>query len=394
MDGVVVAGGGIGGLSAALALARAGLPVTLLERAPAFGEVGAGLQLGPNAMRVLAGLGVAEAVAARGFRPVAATVRLGLSGREVFRMALGPAAVARWGAPYVQIHRADLVDILRAAAEAAGARLVPGQAVAGFRGGAGLRVETAGGGEIAACALVGADGLLSATRTALFGPEAARFTGNVAWRATVPAARVPAGLAAPEATLWAGPGAHLVTYWLRGGSLLNLVAVTERADWTGEGWSEPGDPAALRAAFAGWHPAVTGLLAAVETCFLWALRDRAPLPRWGRGRVTLLGDACHPMLPFLAQGAAMAIEDAAVLARCLGAPGVETEAALARYEGLRRARTARVQRGARANARLFHLRHPLARAAAWAPAAAASRLAPGLAAGRFDWLYRFDAGAG
>lgn len=383
---VIVAGGGIGGLTAALALARRGLPVRLYERAAGFGEVGAGLQLGPNAMRVLAALGLADAVTDAGFRPRALEMRLGGSGRTVFRLPVNRGE----GPPYVQIHRADLIRILLDAAHAAGVALVPGRAVADLaqdRRAVLVRLED--GEEVAGRALIGADGIGSTVQRRLFGPAPARFTGQVAWRATIPAEALAQGLVAPHATVWVGAGRHLVSYFLRGGRLVNLVAVEERADWTRESWTDRGDPAALRAAFAGWHPRVTGLIGAVRDCFLWALHDRPPLPRWSVGRVTLLGDACHPMLPFMAQGAAMAIEDAHVLAACLAA-GPEAPA-LARYEALRRARTARVQAAARRNAWRFHLKGRLARLAVYGPMAAASLAAPGLLRGALAWLYDHDA---
>jgi salicylate hydroxylase len=341
-------------------------------------------------MRALAALGVAEAVAAAGFAPVAARARLWSSGTTVYRMALGPAAHARWGAPYIQIHRADLLAILIAAAGSAGAALRTGAEVVSLaQDDAGVTVRLATGEGLGGRALLGADGIHSIVRATLLGPDPARFTGQLAWRATLPAAALPRHLAAPEATVWVGPGAHLVTYYLRGGELLNLVAVTERAERGEESWTEPGDPGALRTAFRGWHPQVTALLERVMQPFRTALHDRAPLPRWSSGRITLLGDACHPMLPFLAQGAAMAIEDAATLGVLL--PRLPVPEALARYEALRRPRTARVLEGAQANARRFHLAPGLRHLAAWGPPALASRLAPPLAAAVFDWLYGHDA---
>ncbi|RMF38381.1 MAG: FAD-dependent oxidoreductase [Alphaproteobacteria bacterium] len=386
---VLIVGGGIGGLTAALALARTGHEVRLFERAPEFSEVGAGLQLGPNAMKVLAALGVAEQVAEAGFSPRAAVIRLGSSGLKVFEMALGEAARRRWGAPYVQIHRADLVTILAEAAAAAGAELNSGCAAGKFRAHVEVTLELADGSRAEGAALIGADGLGSGIQAQLFGPEAPRFTGQVCWRATLPTNALPPGTVAPDATIWTGPGAHLVAYYLRGGRMINIVAVTERSDWRREGWAEPGDPQALRAAFAGWHSAIRTMLEAVERCTLWALHDRPVLPEWGRGPVTLLGDACHPMLPFLAQGAAMAIEDAWVLARCLQA-GADTAAALRRYEAARRPRTARVQAEARRNARRFHRRSLSGRLGEFGPMALATRLAPGAFPAVFDWLYGAD----
>ncbi len=378
-------------MATALALARRGLPVRVLERAADWTEVGAGVQLGPNAMRALARLGVADAVTAAGFLPEAAEIRLYRSGLRVFEMPLGPTIAARHGAPYVQIHRADLLAILVAGARAAGADLRGNTCVTGYvRHGAAVVARLADGAEMAGAALIGADGIGSAVHATMLGGTPARFTGMVAWRALVAADALPRNLVAARATIWAGPGRHIVTYRLRGGALINIVAVLDRPDWQDEGWMVEGDPDDLRAAFTGWHPAVTDLLAAVRRAHLWALRDRPPLARWTDGPVALLGDACHPMLPFLAQGAAMAIEDAVVLAECLGAAAPEP--ALARYAALRRARTARVQNRARANGPLFHARGAVARLIRFAPMALATRLAPAALPRAFDWLYGHDVG--
>lgn len=382
---VAIAGAGIGGLFAAAALAQAGCEVVLCERATALTEVGAGVQVSPNGARLLDRLGVLAAVRAAGFAPEAAEMRSGVSGARLLRLPLGAAAEARWGAPYLQVHRADLLHVLARATGEAGVALRLGAPVARAAEGA-LLLE--GGEAVEADAALGADGLRSAVRASLLGPDAPRFTGNVAWRATVPTAAVPPGLAAPNATVWVGPGRHLVTYRLRGGALVNVVAVEERAAWAEESWSAEGDPAALRAAFAGWRAAP--LLAAVERCWLWGLFDRDPPPFWARGRVALLGDACHPMPPFMAQGAVQAIEDGATLARLL--PGADDPAAALRaYEAARRDRAARVLRTARSNAALFHARG-LGAALRQGPIALGSRLIPAAAAARLDWLYGHDAG--
>ncbi|MEM8740869.1 MAG: FAD-dependent monooxygenase, partial [Pseudomonadota bacterium] len=237
--------------------------------------------------------------------------------------------------------------------------------------------------------LIGADGLRSVIQPHVVAAPPPRFTGQVAWRATLTAADLPPDLVAPNGTIWAGPGRHVVTYFLRGGALVNIVAVEERTRWQEEGWTTPGDPDALRAAFAGWHPRVTGLLARVDTAYIWALRDRPPLPVWTKGRVALIGDACHPMLPFLAQGAAMAIEDGWVLAAALARnPGPE---GLARYAALRQARTARVQGAARRNAGRFHRRGTLGRLAEFGPMAVANLLMPWTLRRAMRWLYDHDA---
>jgi salicylate hydroxylase len=359
----IVVGAGIGGLTAALSLAGEGVEVLVLEQAETLGEVGAGIQISPNASRVLYSLGLRERLEAVAFEPEAIEARSS-RGTLVMREPLGEKCLSRFGFPYLHLHRADLHAALIDAAAAQprieirlGARCTGASSYAE----AATATVEASGERISADVLIGADGIHSAVREALLGPEKPRFTGNVAWRALIPADDLPAG-PPPVASIWMGPGAHLVLYYVRGGTLINVVAVIEQPGWEIESWSEPGDPDQLRAAFAGWPTPVTETLAAVRpaSCYRWALLDRAPLPRWSGGRLGLLGDACHPTLPFLAQGAAMAIEDGAVLAQCLNA---ETSPAMAlrRYEAARKPRTSKVQRVSRLNARLFHLRGPLAR---------------------------------
>ncbi|HRO12361.1 FAD-dependent monooxygenase, partial [Amaricoccus sp.] len=237
--------------------------------------------------------------------------------------------------------------------------------------------------------VVAADGVRSGLRVAAgLAAAPARFTGHVAWRGLVPTAGLPAEAAAPVTRVSMGPGRHLVSYPLRGGSLVNIVAVEERRAWAEEGWTTPADPAELRRAFAGWGGTAGALLAAVEDCFLWGLFAHPPLPRWTAGRLALLGDACHPMLPFLAQGATMALEDAWVLAEALDA-AADPGAGLAAYAAARLPRATRVQRASARNGRIFHL-GPGFGPPAHAALAAASALAPGWLAGRFDWLYGVD----
>ncbi|MDR3419362.1 MAG: FAD-dependent monooxygenase [Nevskia sp.] len=355
----VVVGGGIGGLAAALALARRDLRVTVLEQAPALREVGAGLQIGPNASRILHSLGLADALAAIAFRPEAIEMRDWRTGRRIFDSPLGESALQRYGAPYLHVHRADLHAVL---SEAVGRDARIELHLNARCGNVAQDADSATallddgrrhGGDI----LIGADGIKSAVRTALFGAESPRFTGCVAWRGIVPTPALRGVEVRPVAANWMGPGAHFVHYFVRGGRELNFVAVIERGEWGVESWTERGDKRELVERFAGWNPTVRAIIAASDpgSCFKWALYDRDPLPRWGRGRVSLLGDACHPMLPFMAQGACMAIEDAAVLGQCLGG-ATPVESGLDRYENLRRARTAMVQLASRRNRTLYHLR--------------------------------------
>jgi salicylate hydroxylase len=359
----IVVGAGIGGLSAALALARKGVRVTVVEQAAQLGEIGAGIQLSPNATRVLHAFGLEAALAKVAFRPQAVEARTWKHGAALSRVPLGDAVVSLFHTPYFHVHRADLIEVLaRAVASEPRIALRLGAACARCEIDArGAAVALASGERLAGDLVVGADGIRSAVREALFGPAQPRFTGNVAWRGLVPASALAGADVRPVAALWMGPGAHFVHYYVRGGALVNFVGVVERGDWREESWTARGAKSELLRDFAGWHPTVRAIvqLAPEDGCFRWALFDRDPLPSWSRGAATLLGDACHPTLPFMAQGACMAIEDAAVLAECVGAAPVgETHAALARYESLRRARTTGIQLGSRRNASLYHMRAP------------------------------------
>ncbi|MGF1446075.1 MAG: FAD-dependent monooxygenase [Pikeienuella sp.] len=386
----LIAGGGIGGLAAALALARAGWRVGVFERAERFGEVGAGLQMSPNACRVLQWLGVYDKVAATAFRPEAAQMRDGHTGSSIYRISLGEAAERRWGAPYLHVHRSDLHSVLLAAARTAGVALHTGRPVVTFGNRPeGVRLRLADDKVETGDLLVAADGIRSVLRGVLNGPEEPRFTDQIAWRTTIPVERLPDGLVAPEATVWAGPGRHLVTYYLRGGKLVNIVAVEETEDGVAEDWATDGDPDRLFSAFAGWHRDVLDLLSAVQRPFIWGLYERPEQVRWCTGRAALLGDAAHAMLPFMAQGAAMALEDAAELVRALQSFEDVPEALLA-YEQARWSRVTRVQAQSRSNGLLFHKRTELGRLLSWAPIAAVAWLAPGLAAAQLDWLYGYD----
>ena len=394
MRRAVIAGGGIAGMAAALALAREGWQVTLCEAAPAFAEVGAGLQMSPNAAKVLRWLGVLESVAERASRPESAELRDGRSGTLAYRAPLGEKAVARWGAPYLHVHRADLLRVLLEAAAEAGAELRTGARVAAYTirsEGPAARID--GDEALAADLVIGADGIRSVVRAQLNGAEEPVFARQVAWRGTVPADRLPANLVRPRVTVWAGPGRHLVTYQLRRGALVNFVAVEECEEWTAEGWSAPGDPDRLRRGFAGWHRRVAQLLDHVDETFLWGLFTRPAQVRWVDGPVALLGDAAHPMLPFMAQGAAMALEDVASLVRALQAEDEVAKAALT-YEDQRWGRVTRVQERSLANGRLFHERPGPVRAGRWRVVRSVSKLMPGVAAGRLDWLYGHDATEG
>ena len=361
---VTVIGAGLGGLTAALALAQRGAEVTVIERAPALTEVGAGIQLSPNAVRVLDALGLGAAL-----RDVSApnpTVTLrDARGGEVLRMDM---ARLRPGAAFRTIHRARAIELLAAAAHAAGVTIWLGEPV-----------ETLPDVPL----LIGADGLHSRVRAALNGPETPFFTGQAAWRALIPLEPDPA----PGAQVFMGPGRHLVSYPLAHG-LRNIVAVEERRAWTAEGWAQADDPDNLRRAFAGFGGPVPDWLAQVTACSVWGLHRHQVAARWHDERRAILGDAAHPTLPFLAQGACMAIEDAWTLAACLAAEADQPRA-LARYQALRRPRCTRIVDAATANARNYHLAGPR-RLIGHAALRAANRLAPRQVFERFAWVYDHD----
>ena len=358
----VVAGAGIGGLCAALALAKRGFEVAVYEQRSALGEVGAGLQLSPNAMHVLLALGIADQVKAKAFSPESAVMRHYQTGNTYFTVPLGDAATKKYGADYLHIHRADLLKILHVSCENAGVSIYLGQAIQSYQHRSGnLSIQFGNGESIDADLLIGADGIKSKVQACMLGQTSAEFTGQVAWRGVVEASKLPKGLIKPNANLWVGPGKHFVSYYLRGGDLINFVAVQERRDWQKESWNEPGDINQLRETFNGWHPEVSELLAATECCFLWALFDRPPLSKWTDNNVALLGDACHPMLPFLAQGAAMSIEDSYVLAHCLASDS-HTQTALQTYQNIRLPRTRKIQLNARKNAAFYHMGSPIEQA--------------------------------
>ena len=352
---IAVVGGGIGGLAAAVSMLRAGVDVHVFEQAPALVEVGAGIQISPNASRLLHRWGLRAALDRTGVRPVAVHQRRWDDGRTLQRAPLGEAAEAAFGAPYYHFHRGDLLKALADALPPE--RLHLGHRLAGFTD-HGDRVELrfANGATVSADVLVGADGIHSTVRGELFGPEKPRFTGCVAYRGLVPADRLGHLELQVLANNWMGPGGHFVHYFVAGGRLVNFVAINERETWTRESWTDRGEVADALAAFKGWHPQVGAIIGAVDETFIWALFDRAPLDHWSVGRVTLLGDACHAMLPFMAQGAAQSIEDAATLAACLAQRGeVGVAFALRRYEALRLPRATRLQEMSRANKTRFHL---------------------------------------
>ncbi|MGB7241915.1 MAG: FAD-dependent monooxygenase [Sulfitobacter sp.] len=379
---VIVIGAGIGGLAAAIAMARHGHRITVLERAETIQEVGAGLQISPNGLAVLRALGLEPALVATG--AVQAQ-------RVVLRDYQRVADVARLDLArltpdqrYYFVHRADLIDILLAAATSAGVDIQTGAQVSQVIPGHPAQVRLTDGTVQSAALIVAADGVKSVARGVLNGSNNAVFTGQVAWRATLPADAD----ARRHATVTMGPGRHTVHYPLRGSGMMNIVAVEERDDWVGEGWNLHDDPANLRASFSRFQGPIAQYLNAVREVQLWGLFRHPVATHWHKDNVVLLGDAAHPTLPFLAQGANMALEDAWVLA---DATATSTDnAALGRYQSARHKRVSKVIHTASGNAWKYHLRAPPVRWAAHMALQFGSRVAPGRMIGQYDWLYGTD----
>lgn len=388
---VLIAGAGIGGLGAALALLDRGFNVEVYEQASELREIGAGVQISANGMRVLAGYGIDAEVAALGVEPERREVRLWRTTQAWTSFDLGAVSRERYGQPYVTVYRPDLLAALVRAVEArAPATIRTGHRVVGVQQDEdGVTLAMEGGRRARGDVLVGADGIHSAIRGALHGPDQPQFSGMIAWRGIIPRAALPEGFRRPVTTAWVGPGRHVVHYLLRGGEILNFVGVVEREAWEPESWTTPGTHAQLHADYAGWHESLHALIDAIPQPYVWALMQRPPMPRWSAGRATLLGDACHATLPFMAQGAVMAIEDGVILARALQAETGDVAAAFRRYEAARYERTAKVIAGSAANGGRFHNR------ALAEPETARLYIEKELAAtpsmDRFDWLYRYDA---
>jgi 3-hydroxybenzoate 6-monooxygenase len=354
----VVAGGGIGGLAAALGLARKGFAVRVLEQTPEFREVGAGIQLGPNIFRALQKLGLREAVLADAWQPGALEMRDALDGHLVTCMPLNTEVFsARFGEPYAVTHRADIHgSILNACRESNLISLETSRRVVDFEdGGDGVTVALEDGERVEGRALIGADGLWSRIRERVIGDGPPRVSGHIAYRAVLRREDVPEDLWRPDVVLWAGPKTHLVHYPLRRGELFNLVAVFH-SDRYEEGWNAVGDVDELMRRFQGQRPEVMRLLDKIETWRMWVLCDREPVKNWFKGRVALMGDAAHPMLQYLAQGAAMAVEDAVRLAEEVERRPDDLPGAFAAYQQARYLRTGRVQIMARVYGEFYHAR--------------------------------------
>jgi len=373
-----IIGAGIGGLTAAIACARIGANVHVFEQAPAISEVGAGLQISANALSVLTTLGL-DPLSWRHDRPTEITLRSHRWGRKVARIKLNTDA----SQPYAQFHRADLIDALRDAALKRGVTLHLNTKITADTFDPDLPVIQ----DIAFDLVIAADGIGSQLRGRFFPDHSPKFINQIAWRALVPKYT---NMAQNTGTrVYMGPGKHLVTYPIRNGDFMNIVAVQNTQSEAQEGWGFDADLSDLRAAFAGWNTDVSQLLARVKQAKIWGLYEHAPLPDWSVGKLAFLGDAAHPMVPFVAQGAAMAIEDAWVLADCLQKHS-DLSTALKSYYKIREPRTSRVQQTALKSGRIYHVENPLIRAGLHTGMQIASLIAPKVLSQHYDWIYDYD----
>jgi salicylate hydroxylase len=386
---ILIAGAGIGGLTAALACLRRGFDVEVYEQAGELKEVGAGLQLSANGNRVLYELGLESELKRLSCEATGKEIRLWNSGETCKLFDLGSESVARYGYPYFTVYRPDLLQVLIDAVRAIKPNAVHLRArCESFEQDADsvtLRFED---GSIASGdALIGADGVHSKIRQALFGKDQPEFTGLMAWRGVIPMERLPEHMRRKVGTNWVGPGGHVVNYALNAGRLMNFVGIRERSDWLVESWNQPGTREECAADFVGWNEDIQRMIQAIDTPYKWALMTRAPLPKWSLGRVSLLGDACHSTLPFLAQGAVMSIEDGFILARALDAYA-DIPTALQRYEAARHERTTKIVDGAAGNAKRFH--NPELAHAEGARAYVTREWNEQRVKERYEWLFTYD----
>ena len=388
---VLIAGGGIGGLATALTLLQHGFEVAVYEQSSELREVGAGIQISPNGNRVLDHLGVLAKLQSLSSPTQGKEIRLWNTGQMWKLFDLGQAAIDKYGFPYMTVFRPHLLQVLADAVNAIDPQAIHlnarCQRVTQTDQEVTLHLEdgSAATGDV----LIGADGLHSKIRSALFGAQAPDFSGMVAWRALIPMHTLPSHMARPIATNWVGPGGHVVHYPVNGGEVMNFVGILEGNIWPSAPWSTPGTVQACHDAFQGWHEDVHAMISHAPAFSKWALCGKPALPHWSQGRVTLLGDACHPTLPFLAQGAVFTLEDAIVLQRCLRHDSHDVVQALQRYESARLERAYRMVQGARDNTTRFH--NPALAHAQEAQDFIEREWQQTAIGNRYDWLFTYDA---
>lgn len=385
---IFISGAGIGGLTAALALIQKGVSVQVLERASELKEVGAGLQLGPNALRALFKLGLEAEIVAASVEPAAKEIRLWNTGQTWKLFDLGAECLKRYGYPYLMIYRPDLLDLLYQAVEACqpGTVVLDAQVNDVVQQQNSVTILLNNGQRLTGKALIAADGVHSVIRNQHFGEDRPVFSGCTAWRGVIPTHQLPKHLRRNVGVNWVGPGGHIINYPLRRGELMNFVGILERDDWLIESWTTQGSVEECHADFKGWHEDIHAMVDHIQVPFKWALMVRRPLSSWIKGRVLLLGDAAHPTLPFLAQGAGMAIEDGYVVADAIERHET-VEEAFSAFEQVRIKRCTRIVEGASSNGKRFH--NPELADAKGATAYISREWAPDKVEQRYDWLFSY-----
>jgi salicylate hydroxylase len=387
---VLIAGAGIGGLTAALSLLERGFRVSVFERVSELKEIGAGFHCTPNGSRVLYGLGLGDAIDKVAVRLAERDIRLWNTGRTWQLAGHGSDSEKRYGAPYLCFHRGDLHSILvEAVRKRQPDAIRVGARVLGFAdSGKQINLKIENSPDVTGDVLVGADGVHSIVRKTLFGPDNAVFTGEIAWRGLIPIKSLPERMQGMVTSNWIGPHGSVSVYPVRAGALVNFVGLVERDDWRVESWIEQGETDEAVRDFRGWHEDIHLLIRKIEQPFKWALFRREPMPQWSKGRATLLGDACHAMVPYLGQGANSAIEDACVLARCLDEDR-DVASALARYEAARRPRATELVVQSSQQSKRIH--DPVLADPEKALKYVETNWAPEKVKGRYDWIFDYDA---